>query len=111
MGFPMVTIDTATGRVSQDHFLLDPDSEVTVKSPYRWVGHNLRRRDSWSGEEAGSAALTPTLFCRYTWLVPVRWMKSGQVQTPVWWLTEKEGVWTHTRQILVVVAGETEVSQ
>lgn len=46
MGFPVVTIDTATGRVSQDHFLLDPDSEVTVKSPYRWVGHDLRRRDS-----------------------------------------------------------------
>lgn len=37
MGFPVVTIDTATGRVSQDHFLLDPDSEVRVKSPYRWV--------------------------------------------------------------------------
>uniref|UniRef100_H3CNZ6 Aminopeptidase n=1 Tax=Tetraodon nigroviridis TaxID=99883 RepID=H3CNZ6_TETNG len=35
MGFPVVTIDTATGRVSQDHFLLDPGSEVTLGSPYR----------------------------------------------------------------------------
>lgn len=35
MGFPVVTIDTSTGRVAQDHFLLDPDSELTVKSPYR----------------------------------------------------------------------------
>uniref|UniRef100_A0A667X2H2 Aminopeptidase n=1 Tax=Myripristis murdjan TaxID=586833 RepID=A0A667X2H2_9TELE len=28
MGFPVVTIDTKTGRVSQKHFLLDPDSVV-----------------------------------------------------------------------------------
>lgn len=37
MGFPVVTIDTSTGRVTQEHFLLDPESELTVNSPYRWV--------------------------------------------------------------------------
>lgn len=34
MGFPVVTIDTATGQVSQKHFLLDPDSVITTPSPY-----------------------------------------------------------------------------
>ncbi|MEQ2218487.1 hypothetical protein XENOCAPTIV_003863, partial [Xenoophorus captivus] len=34
MGFPVVTIDTSTGKVSQKHFLLDPESNVTVQSAY-----------------------------------------------------------------------------
>uniref|UniRef100_A0A672ZLD5 Aminopeptidase n=1 Tax=Sphaeramia orbicularis TaxID=375764 RepID=A0A672ZLD5_9TELE len=37
MGYPVVTINTATGVVSQKHFLLDPDSEVTVKSEFKYV--------------------------------------------------------------------------
>lgn len=37
MGFPVVTIDTATGKVSQKHFLLDPESSVTVQSPYKYA--------------------------------------------------------------------------
>ncbi|XP_029992119.1 aminopeptidase N-like [Sphaeramia orbicularis] len=63
MGFPVVTIDTATGTVSQKHFLLDPESNVTVISPYE-----------------------------YEWVVPVRWMKSGEVQTDVWWLKKQTEV-------------------
>ncbi|XP_062277573.1 aminopeptidase Ey-like [Scomber scombrus] len=63
MGFPVVTIDTATGEVSQKHFLLDPESNVTVESPYN-----------------------------YEWLIPVRWMKSDEVQEDVWWLMEKTAV-------------------
>ncbi|CAB1433691.1 unnamed protein product [Pleuronectes platessa] len=63
MGFPVVTIDTTTGAVSQKHFLLDPESKVTVESPYR-----------------------------YEWMIPVRWMKSGEVQRDRWWLMEKEAV-------------------
>ncbi|XP_053175977.1 aminopeptidase Ey [Scomber japonicus] len=63
MGFPVVTIDTTTGEVSQKHFLLDPESNVTVKSPYN-----------------------------YEWLIPVRWMKSDEVQEDVWWLMEKTAV-------------------
>uniref|UniRef100_A0A671UW89 Aminopeptidase n=1 Tax=Sparus aurata TaxID=8175 RepID=A0A671UW89_SPAAU len=51
MGFPVVTIDTPTGKVTQRHFLLDPESNVTVESPYN-----------------------------YEWLIPVRWMKRGEVQ-------------------------------
>ena len=39
MGFPVVTIDTTTGAVSQKHFLLDPESKVTVESPYRYAAH------------------------------------------------------------------------
>ena len=37
MGFPVVTIDTSTGTVSQEHFLLDPESNVTVESPYKYA--------------------------------------------------------------------------
>lgn len=37
MGFPVVTIDTTTGMVSQKHFLLDPESNVTTPSPYKYV--------------------------------------------------------------------------
>uniref|UniRef100_A0A3Q1CHB3 Aminopeptidase n=1 Tax=Amphiprion ocellaris TaxID=80972 RepID=A0A3Q1CHB3_AMPOC len=36
MGFPVVTINTATGDVSQKHFLLDPESVVTTPSPYNY---------------------------------------------------------------------------
>ncbi|XP_075998651.1 aminopeptidase N-like [Genypterus blacodes] len=63
MGFPVVTIDTSTGNVSQRHFLLDPESNVTVKSPYN-----------------------------YEWLIPVRWIKSGEVQRDTWWLMKKTEV-------------------
>ncbi|KAK5868073.1 hypothetical protein PBY51_012518 [Eleginops maclovinus] len=63
MGFPVVTIDTVTGKVSQKHFLLDPESNITVQSPYN-----------------------------YEWLIPVRWMKSGKVQKDIWWLKEKNAV-------------------
>ncbi|XP_061532510.1 aminopeptidase N [Phycodurus eques] len=59
-GFPVVTIDTATGKVSQKHFLLDTDSKVSVGSPFD-----------------------------YEWLIPIRWMKSGEVQRDIWWLMEK----------------------
>uniref|UniRef100_A0A3Q4GWE0 Aminopeptidase n=1 Tax=Neolamprologus brichardi TaxID=32507 RepID=A0A3Q4GWE0_NEOBR len=62
MGFPVVTINTAIGKVSQKHFLLDADSNVTVKSPYN-----------------------------YEWLIPIRWMRGGTVQKDIWWLMEKEG--------------------
>ncbi|XP_029010286.1 aminopeptidase Ey [Betta splendens] len=63
MGFPLLTIDTTTGTVTQKHFLLDPDSNVTLESPYD-----------------------------YEWLVPVRWMKSDEVQRDVWWLQERQAV-------------------
>ncbi|XP_054892990.1 aminopeptidase N-like [Poeciliopsis prolifica] len=59
MGFPVVTIDTASGTVSQKHFLLNPDSEVTAPSPYN-----------------------------YQWSVPIRWRKTGVDQRLIW-LTEK----------------------
>uniref|UniRef100_A0A3B5M8L4 Aminopeptidase n=1 Tax=Xiphophorus couchianus TaxID=32473 RepID=A0A3B5M8L4_9TELE len=62
MGFPVVTIDTSTGIVSQNHFLLVPESNVTVESPYK-----------------------------YEWMIPVRWMKDGATKD-IWWLLEKKGV-------------------
>ncbi|CAB1433690.1 unnamed protein product [Pleuronectes platessa] len=55
MGFPVVTINTTSGEVSQKHFLLDPDSEVTAPSPFN-----------------------------YEWIVPIKWTKSATAQTPYW---------------------------
>ncbi|XP_017572753.1 aminopeptidase Ey [Pygocentrus nattereri] len=57
MGFPVVTINTVTGQLSQKHFLLDPESLVDAPSQFD-----------------------------YEWIVPVNWMKSGVEQTPVWLL-------------------------
>lgn len=34
MGFPVVTIDTANGQLTQNHFLLDPESTVDRPSPF-----------------------------------------------------------------------------
>uniref|UniRef100_A0A3B3Q832 Aminopeptidase n=1 Tax=Paramormyrops kingsleyae TaxID=1676925 RepID=A0A3B3Q832_9TELE len=61
MGFPVVTINTATGTVSQKHFLLDPDSVVTRPSEFN-----------------------------YQWYVPIKWMKTGIEQEKVYWLQQKE---------------------
>ncbi|XP_074533475.1 aminopeptidase N-like [Halichoeres trimaculatus] len=63
MGFPLIIVNTNTGRVTQKHFLLDSESSVPVESPYD-----------------------------YEWLIPIRWMWRGGSPTNVWWLTRKEGV-------------------
>ncbi|KAF7645195.1 hypothetical protein LDENG_00208540, partial [Lucifuga dentata] len=60
MGFPVVTIDTKTGRITQKHFLLDPDSVVETTSPYN-----------------------------YEWFVPVTWTKTGGDKQQ-YWLLKKE---------------------
>lgn len=59
MGYPVVTVDTRTGSVTQKHFLLDPDSTVDRPSQFN-----------------------------YTWYVPIKWMKTG-VQQPQYWLLQK----------------------
>uniref|UniRef100_A0AAR2IL25 Aminopeptidase n=1 Tax=Pygocentrus nattereri TaxID=42514 RepID=A0AAR2IL25_PYGNA len=60
MGFPVVTINTATGHLSQEHFLLDPESNVTTPSQFN-----------------------------YEWIVPIRWMKNTGEQ-PLYWLQAKQ---------------------
>lgn len=35
MGFPVVTVDTYSGTVSQNHFLLDPTSSVDRPSVFK----------------------------------------------------------------------------
>uniref|UniRef100_A0A8C7KKB6 Aminopeptidase n=1 Tax=Oncorhynchus kisutch TaxID=8019 RepID=A0A8C7KKB6_ONCKI len=56
MGFPVVTINTTTGLINQQHFLLDPST-------------------------AGS--VPPSDF-KYEWIVPIRWMNTGLVQQQIW---------------------------
>uniref|UniRef100_A0AAR2ISV2 Aminopeptidase n=1 Tax=Pygocentrus nattereri TaxID=42514 RepID=A0AAR2ISV2_PYGNA len=51
MGFPVVTIDTGTGNVSQKHFLLEPNSVVEKPSEFN-----------------------------YEWYIPINWMKKSGEQ-------------------------------
>ncbi|KAI7812167.1 aminopeptidase N [Triplophysa rosa] len=59
MGFPVITVDTGTGQVSQEHFLLDPESRVERPSPFN-----------------------------YEWIVPINWMKVGAEQSRIWLLVK-----------------------
>ncbi|KAJ7997844.1 hypothetical protein DPEC_G00216380 [Dallia pectoralis] len=74
-GFPVITIDTATGLVSQRHFLLDPDS----------VGN-----------------VPPSDF-KYEWIVPIKWMDAGVVQKEIW-LLEKEAFHPNLKSVQWVLA-------
>uniref|UniRef100_A0A6B2F4S9 Aminopeptidase n=1 Tax=Bothriechis nubestris TaxID=1766655 RepID=A0A6B2F4S9_9SAUR len=58
MGFPVLTVNTTTGIISQKHFLLDPESSVE----------------------------RPSLF-NYIWIVPVSWMSKGK-EAEMYWLTD-----------------------
>ncbi|CAK6976940.1 aminopeptidase N-like [Scomber scombrus] len=67
MGFPVVTINTRTGSITQKHFLLDPDSVVDRPSQFN-----------------------------YTWFVPIKWMKTG-VEQQQYWLLKKTDTNTEMR--------------
>ncbi|NXA27343.1 AMPN Aminopeptidase, partial [Ibidorhyncha struthersii] len=58
MGFPVVSVNTLTGTISQNHFLLDPTSVVD----------------------------RPSVF-NYTWIVPVTWM-TRETTGDRYWLTK-----------------------
>ncbi|XP_070695568.1 aminopeptidase N-like [Pempheris klunzingeri] len=60
MGFPVVTIDTQSGKITQKHFLLDPDSTVDRPSPYH-----------------------------YEWIVPITWMKNDEALQQYWLLSKE----------------------
>ncbi|XP_006740755.1 aminopeptidase N [Leptonychotes weddellii] len=55
MGFPVITVNTTTGTISQQHFLLDPESVVTRPSEfnYLWIvpitsiRNGMQQRDYW----------------------------------------------------------------
>nr|XP_012319279.1 aminopeptidase N [Aotus nancymaae] len=55
MGFPVITVNTGTGAISQEHFLLDPDSTVTRPSDFN-----------------------------YQWIVPITSIRSGTQQQDYW---------------------------
>ncbi|XP_015667388.1 aminopeptidase N [Protobothrops mucrosquamatus] len=58
MGFPVLTVNTATGIISQKHFLLDPESPVERPSPFKYI-----------------------------WIVPVSWLSKGKA-AEMYWLTD-----------------------
>lgn len=37
MGYPVVTVNTQTGSISQQHFLIDSEAKVDSLSPYKYV--------------------------------------------------------------------------
>ncbi|NXG22890.1 AMPN Aminopeptidase, partial [Grallaria varia] len=59
MGFPVVTVDTRTGAITQTHFLLDPNSHVDRPSEFN-----------------------------YTWIVPITWMTSEGMGDDRYWLSQ-----------------------
>uniref|UniRef100_A0A672KGY0 Aminopeptidase Ey-like n=1 Tax=Sinocyclocheilus grahami TaxID=75366 RepID=A0A672KGY0_SINGR len=59
MGFPVVTINTTTGQITQEHFLLDPESKPDRTSEFN-----------------------------YEWFVPISWTKK-EVAQPLYWLLKK----------------------
>ncbi|NWY49126.1 AMPN Aminopeptidase, partial [Sylvia atricapilla] len=59
MGFPVVTVNTRTGTVSQAHFLLDPTTSVD----------------------------RPSVF-NYTWIIPITWMTGSGQGNSNYWLTK-----------------------
>ncbi|XP_040925994.1 aminopeptidase N isoform X2 [Betta splendens] len=61
MGFPVVTLDTRTGTLTQQHFLLDPESVVDRASQFN-----------------------------YTWFVPIKWVKTGVEQQQHWLLHKSD---------------------
>ncbi|KAM4593085.1 aminopeptidase Ey-like [Odontesthes bonariensis] len=60
MGFPVVTINTQTGQITQKHFLLDPESEVDRPSEFN-----------------------------YEWFVPITWIKTGGAEKQYWLLSKE----------------------
>uniref|UniRef100_A0A8C6Y343 Aminopeptidase n=1 Tax=Naja naja TaxID=35670 RepID=A0A8C6Y343_NAJNA len=58
MGFPVLTVNTATGTITQKHFLLDPESPVERPSQFNYI-----------------------------WIVPVSWLSTGR-EAEMYWLTE-----------------------
>ncbi|XP_028257682.1 aminopeptidase Ey-like [Parambassis ranga] len=60
MGFPLVTINTQTGTITQKHFLLDPNSVVDRPSEFM-----------------------------YEWIVPITWIKTGGPEQQYWLLTKE----------------------
>nr|XP_033775373.1 aminopeptidase Ey-like isoform X2 [Geotrypetes seraphini] len=63
MGFPVVTVNTTNGKVTQKHFLLDPDLMVDRPSEFN-----------------------------YTWIVPISWMKNGTQESAYYWLQNTDDV-------------------
>ncbi|KAF1467229.1 Aminopeptidase Ey, partial [Spheniscus demersus] len=62
MGFPVVTVNTRTGFIKQNHFLLDPTSVVE----------------------------RPSVF-KYTWIVPITW-KTRETTGDRYWLTKRSAI-------------------
>lgn len=92
MGFPVVTIDTQTGSISQQHFLIDPEAvDSIMTSDYKYV-----YPDNISSDRVMSYCFRTCIYCvcifknncSYEWFVPITWMKSGSNMGQHWLLNK-----------------------
>lgn len=91
MGFPVITIDTRTGNVSQKHFLLEPEAVVDRKSEFKYVVKHHHCNITFPDPvKTLLISLTAVLNLSYEWFVPIKWMKKHQVQDQLW-LLQKSG--------------------
>uniref|UniRef100_A0A4W6G3L8 Aminopeptidase n=1 Tax=Lates calcarifer TaxID=8187 RepID=A0A4W6G3L8_LATCA len=91
MGFPVVTIDTKTGKITQKHFLLDPDSVVDRPSEFKWELLLNVSVNMLNIQYVSVILNSPTLFfilffewldgcgSSYEWFVPITWIKTGEI--------------------------------
>ncbi|XP_027775590.2 aminopeptidase N [Marmota flaviventris] len=68
MGFPVITVDTSKGEISQEHFLLDPESNVTRPSQFN-----------------------------YLWIVPITSIRNGIEQGTYWLQSVQKAQHEHFR--------------
>lgn len=91
MGYPVVTIDTRTGNVSQKHFLLEKEAVVERKSEFKYVVKHLHWNILFLDHlKLLPRSLTAVLNLSYEWFVPIKWMKTGQEHDQLW-LLQKSG--------------------
>lgn len=102
MGFPVITIDTRTGNVSQKHFLLEPEAVVDRKSEFKYVVEyhhcNITFPDPL---KTLLISFTAVLNLSYEWFVPIKWMKKQQVQDQLW-LLQKSGTLNLVKSLYMI---------
>lgn len=95
MGFPVVTIDTRTGKITQEHFLLDPESVVDRPSEFKQDPTSKKKKVSNFFMSLNAASIRFHVLFRgfgssYEWFVPLTWIKKGGSEQQFWFLS-KEG--------------------
>lgn len=103
MGYPVVTVNTNTGGISQQHFLIDSEAKVDSPSEYKYVYTQV--------SVVNTVLFAPSQLCflqcrSYEWFVPITWMKKGVNMGQHWLLSKTathEPMRTNTEWVLANV--------